>query len=144
MDEAEGYQYLGHSNWTMCSSLSQFCSENFQFVTPYTGRPIFITPEWEKGRLPTPRVDETMRQRGSSAWGIQTGSFAGTICPLKNSSFWLCVVAYLEAAGDIKLRIWILRDIACGKRLPIKKTHHPEGQEEEIVVITFSKHIPAK
>ena len=29
MDETEGFQCLGHSNWTICSPLSPFCSERF-------------------------------------------------------------------------------------------------------------------
>ena len=29
MDETQGFQYLGHSNWTICSLLSQFCFPNF-------------------------------------------------------------------------------------------------------------------
>ena len=29
MDEIQGFLYLRHSNWTICSLLSQFCSPNF-------------------------------------------------------------------------------------------------------------------
>ena len=29
LDETQGFQCLGHSNWTICSLLSQFCSPNF-------------------------------------------------------------------------------------------------------------------
>ena len=29
MDETQGFQNLGHSNWTICSLLSQFCFPNF-------------------------------------------------------------------------------------------------------------------
>ena len=28
-DETEGFQCLGHSNWTICSTLSPFCSKRF-------------------------------------------------------------------------------------------------------------------
>ena len=34
MDEAEVIQCLGHSNWTICSRLSHFCSNNFPFISP--------------------------------------------------------------------------------------------------------------
>ena len=38
MDETEGFQCLGHSNWTMCSPLSPFCSEIFStFSLSYWG-----------------------------------------------------------------------------------------------------------
>merc|ERR1711950_104175 len=30
MDEAEGFGCLGHSNWTICSLLSHFCSYKFK------------------------------------------------------------------------------------------------------------------
>ena len=30
LDETQGFQCLGHSNWAICSLLSQFCSPNFQ------------------------------------------------------------------------------------------------------------------
>merc|ERR1712214_148241 len=29
LDETEGFQCLGHSNWTICSPLSHFCFQNF-------------------------------------------------------------------------------------------------------------------
>ena len=29
MDVRQGFQYLGHSTWAICSPLSQFCSPNF-------------------------------------------------------------------------------------------------------------------
>ena len=44
-DETEGLQCLGHSNWTNCSPLSQFCSEIFTTFHFHTGEPILITPE---------------------------------------------------------------------------------------------------
>ena len=38
MDETEGFQCLGLSNWTICSPLSQFCSEIFStFSLSYWG-----------------------------------------------------------------------------------------------------------
>ena len=38
MDKTEGFQCLGPSNWTICSPLSQFCSDIFQtFSLSYWG-----------------------------------------------------------------------------------------------------------
>ena len=38
MDETKGFQCLGHSNWTICSPLSPFCSEIFPtFSLSYWG-----------------------------------------------------------------------------------------------------------
>ena len=45
LDETEGFQCLGHSNWTHCSPLSPFCPEKFPtFSLSYWGA-ILITPE---------------------------------------------------------------------------------------------------
>ena len=49
MDKTEGFQCLGHSNWTLCSLLSQFCSPNFPPFSLSYWRPILITPD--SGRL---------------------------------------------------------------------------------------------
>ena len=38
LDETGGFQYLGHSNWTICIHLSPFCSRNF---------PTFSHSYWE-------------------------------------------------------------------------------------------------
>ena len=59
MDETEGFQCLWPSNWII---YIPFVLENFQLLLFLTGRPILITPEgqfWEKGTLPTPKVDDT-------------------------------------------------------------------------------------
>ena len=40
--KTEGFQCLGHSNWTICSLLSPFCSGIFHL---HTGGPFLITPE---------------------------------------------------------------------------------------------------
>ena len=45
LDETEGFQCLGHSNWTICSPLSPFCSEIFTtFPLSYWGA-ILVAPE---------------------------------------------------------------------------------------------------
>ena len=37
-DQTDGFQCMGHSNWIICSPLSQFCSGNFQtFSLSYWG-----------------------------------------------------------------------------------------------------------
>ena len=33
MEETEGFQCLGHSNWTICIPLNPCCSENFPYVS---------------------------------------------------------------------------------------------------------------
>ena len=43
MDEAEGFQCLGHSNWITCSLLSHFCSVNFSTFSLSYWEPILIT-----------------------------------------------------------------------------------------------------
>ena len=34
MDDTHGFECLGHSNWTICCLLSQFCSHNFPTFPP--------------------------------------------------------------------------------------------------------------
>ena len=47
--DAVGIRCLGHSNWTLCSPLSQFCSGSFPFFHFYAPEPIsFIPQENEK------------------------------------------------------------------------------------------------
>ena len=45
MGETEGIECLGHSNWTICSPLSPFCSEIFSTFSLSYWEPILITPE---------------------------------------------------------------------------------------------------
>ena len=77
LSEAQGFECLWHSNWTICSLLSQFCSLNFPTSTSLYWEAQFLLPQreggwkWENGNLPT-----WVRHRGLSVWGIQTGPFA--------------------------------------------------------------------
>ena len=48
MDETEGFQCLGHSNWTTCSMLSQFCSEIFLTDDFHAIEPISLLPHQDK------------------------------------------------------------------------------------------------
>ena len=49
LSEPQGTQYLGHSNWTICSPLSQFCPEIFPTFDFHTGEAnSFIPQENEK------------------------------------------------------------------------------------------------
>ena len=48
LSKAGDFEWLGHSNWTICCLLSWFCSINFQTFAPLLlERPIFITPDVE-------------------------------------------------------------------------------------------------
>ena len=66
MDESERCKCLGHSNWTICTPLSPFCSGNFQF-----GSPLY----WEVRRAKV-QLQNWMSQGSMSNWGIQIWSFA--------------------------------------------------------------------
>ena len=77
LDETEGFQCLRHSNWTICIPLNPFCSENFAtFSLSYWEANSYYPrgPIIRKGKIIQP--PKWMRQRGFSAWGIQTGPFA--------------------------------------------------------------------
>ena len=62
-DEAEGFECLGYSNWTICSLLSHFCPDEFPtFSLLYWGAHSLLPPEgqyWEKRILTPPKKDET-------------------------------------------------------------------------------------
>ena len=70
--EAQVFQCLGHSNWTICSLLSQFCSSNFSLS--YWGL-ILITPEivrLKMGKWNAPNMCEAQvfQCMGHSNWTI--------------------------------------------------------------------------
>ena len=65
MDETQGFQYLGHSNWAICSPLSQFCSENF---------PTFSLSYWEANSYyPRERKAENEKRVFTTRNGWDTG-----------------------------------------------------------------------
>ena len=77
MDETEGFQCLGHSNWTTCSPLSHFCSDKFQFVSSLYWEAISYYPRCLiVGKEEFSQFQKRMRQWVSSAWGLQTGPLA--------------------------------------------------------------------
>ena len=76
-DRTEGFQCLGHSNWTICSLLSPFCSEIFASVSPSYWETISYYPRGliiGVGKIL--QLQNLIGLRVFSAWGIQTGPFA--------------------------------------------------------------------
>ena len=59
LDETEGVQCLGHSNWTICSPLSHFCLDEFPtFSLSYWGAHSYYprgAEQREKRIIPTPQ-----------------------------------------------------------------------------------------
>ena len=45
LDDTEGFQGLGHSNWTICSPLSLFCSDIFATFSLSYWRGQFLSPQ---------------------------------------------------------------------------------------------------
>ena len=67
LDEKQGFECLGHSNWAICRLVSWFCPQFFPpFYTASHNKPnvpILITPEreWQKTRKGnSPKLDETI------------------------------------------------------------------------------------
>ena len=57
MDESDSFQCLGHSNWTICSLLSQFCSEFFKLLTLMPQSPFSLFPrKMRKGNSPNSKI----------------------------------------------------------------------------------------
>ena len=53
LDETEGFQCLGHSNWTICSPLSHFCFQIFASFSPsyWAGIHYFPMVAWIWGEI---------------------------------------------------------------------------------------------
>ena len=88
--ETQGFKWLGHSNWTICSVLSQFCSLNFATSTSLLGSPILITQErgrLKMGKLNSPNLSETqgLEWLGQSNWTIC--SLLSQFCSLNFETF---------------------------------------------------------
>merc|ERR1739842_188579 len=77
MDGTEGFQCLWHSNWTICSPLSPYCTEIFPtFPLSYWGANSYYPRGLIMGVGRTSPFPIWMGLRDFSAWGIQTGPFA--------------------------------------------------------------------
>ena len=68
MDDTEGFECLGHSNWTICSPLSPFCSEKFPtFSLSYWGANSYYPRGLILGVGRISHLPIWMTQRGLSA-----------------------------------------------------------------------------
>ena len=77
LDETEGFQCLGPSNWSICILLSHFCSDNFPTFSPsYWGGQFLLPQRANMQKREFPQLQNWMRQWVLSAWGIHPGPFA--------------------------------------------------------------------
>ena len=77
MNETEDFQCLGHSSWTTCNPFLLFYKFSIIFTFILGGQ--FLLPQRAKiEKMEFIQPQKWMRQRVFSAWGIQTGPFAGT------------------------------------------------------------------
>ena len=93
IDETEGFQWPGHSNWTIYSPLSQFCCEHFPtFSLSYWGAYSYCPrpQRANNGKREFFQPQIRMRQRDSSAWNFQTGPFAACWATFVVEKFQLC------------------------------------------------------
>ena len=117
---------LGHSNWTICSLLSQFCSPNFQTFSLLYWGPILITPE--RGRLkmgkwnsPNQREAKGFQCLGHSNWTICT--LLSQFCRKAEYEMFrlLCshvpsedlIVVSGEVSGVQVLQFWLASTFSC-------------------------------
>ena len=97
LSEIQWFECLGHSNWTICRLLSQFCFLNFfNFDIFILGIPILITPE--RGRLkmgkwnsPNLSVTQGFECLGHSNWTICSllSQFCSLNFPTSTSLYWV-------------------------------------------------------
>ena len=83
MDETQGFLYLRHSNWTICSQKSWFCSKNLPpfYPAPHNIPISFIPRERKEGSSRGNKYEygilpKQMKHRGFCTLGVQTGPFA--------------------------------------------------------------------
>ena len=77
LNVTQGFLYLGHSNWTICSLLSRFCSINFPPSCPlYWGAQFLITPERKRLEMRKGIHSKLKVTLGFCTWDIQIGPFA--------------------------------------------------------------------
>ena len=87
---------LGHSNWTICSPLSPFCSRRFStFFTFILGGQFLLpqrTNKWEREINPTSKLNETrvFQCLGHSNWTIcnSLNPFCSDIFATFQASYW--------------------------------------------------------
>ena len=85
VNETKGFQYLGHSNWTVCHLISWFCPKTFPPFYPAShNKPLLITPKRgrrENGKVNSWKVNETLgfQYLGHSNWTIF--SLLSWFCP---------------------------------------------------------------
>ena len=120
LSKTEGFECKGHSNWTICNHLSQFCSEIFPTFDFHTGECQFlITPG--NGILPT-----WVRHRGLGAWGIQTGPFAALWANFVQNIFQISQLHHLHT-GDANSYYPRVREAENKKKGLTQKLIRPKG-----------------
>ena len=87
LSKTEGFECLGHSIWTICSLLSQFCSPNFPTFSLSYWRANSYYPRLKMGKWNYPNLSETegFECLGHSIWTIC--SLFSQICSPKFTTF---------------------------------------------------------
>ena len=132
VNETQGFLYLGHSNWTICSLLSWFCSKNCPTIwLSYWEFQLSVTPErgkWEKGIHP--KVDETQGflYLGHSNW---------TICSLLS---WFCSLNFppflLSYWGEFRIRE---RPVAQGVLRPVASEYETRLRQTKYLAVMYDE-----
>ena len=110
---AHGFQCLGHSNWTICSHLSQFCSPNFPTFSLLYWGPILITPERRRLKMgksisPNLSVPQVFQCLEHSNWTICTllSQFCSQNFPTFSLLYWGPILITPER-GRLKMGKWV-------------------------------------
>ena len=95
LDETEGFQCLGHSNWAICSPLNPFCSDIFStFSLSYWEANSYYPrgPIKGTGNSSDPKVDETEAPNSNPGIVTSPPSFSGLLHIFRRqTSYWLVV-----------------------------------------------------
>ena len=100
LDETEGFQSLAHLNWSVCSFLSKFCSDNFLFVSPLYWKANSYYPRVPRGLilrkeiLPTSQMYET---EGFQCLVQSDWTICSPLSQFCSDNFWFVSPLYKEA-----------------------------------------------
>ena len=153
MDETEGFQCLGHSNWTICSPLSHFCSDNFQILSSLYWEAISYYPrgpKMGKRSFPMPEMDETV---GFEYLGPSNWTTCNPLSHFCSENFQFISALYWEAIGPIlndfatsRFPSLVARTATCECRRVDVQRSHPIGPPittsfEQYLIISTNKSI---
>ena len=122
LNETHKFECLEHSNWTICSPLSPFCSGNFQFVSSLYWEAISYYPRgliMRKMKSPIPEMNET---QGFECLGHSNWTISSPFSPFCSGNFQFVSSLYWEAISYYSRGLIVIK-----RKSPIPERNDTEG-----------------